>query len=374
MRLADFIEENLDAILKEWVAFASTSGAAGEALDLTELRDHAIPMLEVIVADLRTPQSDAEQVAKSKGKGERITGSADTAAEVHGAGRAEDGFTMPEMVSEYRALRASVLRLWTRSKKTLTADDFEDLTRFNETIDQSLAESVGRFATDFEKSREIFIGILGHDLQSPLSAVITGSEFIVETGNLTEHSRAIATRVLSSARRMSRMVSDLLDFTRSRLGSGIPITKSETDLADVIGRGIDEVASTHPGRPVVLTVTGDLRGSWDTGRVGQLISNLVNNAVQHGDEGSRVDVSALGEAKDVVIRVHNSGPAIPATSLPELFSPFKRLRPDAPAPGTRDNMGFGLYIAERIATAHGGTIDVRSSDEAGTLFTVRIPR
>ncbi len=374
MRLADFIEQNLDAILEEWVAFASTRGAAGEALDLTDLRDHAIPMLEVIVADLRTPQSDAEQAAKSKGKGERITGSADTAAEVHGAGRAEDGFTISEMVSEYRALRASVLRLWTRSKETLTADDFEDLTRFNETIDQSLAESVGRFATDLEKAREIFIGILGHDLQSPLSAVISGSEFMLENRSLTEPNLAIATRILSSARRMSRIVSDVLDFTRSRLGPGIPITPSDTNLNDIIRRGIDEVASTHPDRQVLFNSTGDLQGSWDAGRIGQLISNLVNNAVQHGDKESRVDVSALGEPKDVVIRVHNFGQAIPASSLPHIFSPFKRLRPDAPEPGARENMGLGLYIAERIVTAHGGTIDVRSSDEAGTLFTVRMPR
>ncbi len=278
------------------------------------------------------------------------------------------------MVSEYRALRASVLRLWTRSKETLTADDFEDLTRFNETIDQSLAESVGRFATDLEKAREIFIGILGHDLQSPLSAVLSGSEFMLETRSLTEPNLAIATRILSSARRMSRMVSDVLDFTRSRLGPGIPITPSDMNLNDLIRRGIDEIASTHPDRPVLFNSTGDLQGSWDAGRIGQLISNLVNNAVQHGDKDSRVDVSALGEPKDVVIRVHNFGQAIPASSLPHIFSPFKRLRPDAPEPGARENMGLGLYIAERIVTAHGGTIDVRSSDEAGTLFTVRMPR
>lgn len=374
MRLADFIEQNLDAILEEWVAFASTSGAAGEVLDLTELRDHAIPIFEEIVADLRTSQTDAEQMAKSKGKGERVTGSADTPAEVHGAERAEDGFTMSEMVSEYRALRASVLRLWTRSRGTLTAEDLEDLTRFNETIDQSLAESVERFANDMEKSREIFIGILGHDLQSPLSAVIAGSEFMLDTGGLTESNLAIATRIRSSARRMSRMVSDLLDFTRGRMGAGIPINPSDTDLNEVIRRGIDEVAATHPDRPVQFSSTGNLQGSFDAGRIGQLISNLLNNAVQHGDKNSRVDVSALGEQADVVIRVHNSGSAIPAHTLPEIFSPFKRLRPDAPVPNAGDNMGLGLYIAERIVTAHRGTIDVRSSDEAGTLFTVRIPR
>ncbi|MGI9042689.1 MAG: ATP-binding protein [Gemmatimonadaceae bacterium] len=374
MRLADFIEQNLDAILKEWVAFAAESGAAGETLDLKALRDHAVPMLEVIIADLRTPQTHDEQKAKSKGQGERVAGSEDTAAEVHGAGRAEEGFTIAEMVSEYRALRASVLRLWTQSEGTLTAEDLEDLTRFNETIDQSLAESTQRFARDFEKSRDLFMGILGHDLRSPLSAVISGSEFMLDDQTMSPERRAIGKAILSSAKRMNRMVADLLDFTRGRLGSGIPLTRAQADLGDTIRTGIDEVVATHPDRPVTFTPTGDLTGSWDTGRIGQLISNLVNNAVQHGNPESRVDVSASGERDDVVVRVHNDGAPIPAASLPDIFSPFKRLKPGAPATNTSGNMGLGLYIAERIVTAHGGTIEVRSSDEAGTLFTVRIPR
>ncbi|MBA3338534.1 MAG: RsbRD N-terminal domain-containing protein, partial [Geodermatophilaceae bacterium] len=141
MRLADFIADNQELILADWVAFAEGCGPAGEELNLAALRDHAVAMLRDIVTDLRTPQSAAEQTKKSKGSSDGGDDGVDTAAAVHGAGRADSGFTVGEMVSEYRALRASVIRLWTREQGTLTEHDIEDLMRFNEAIDQALAES-----------------------------------------------------------------------------------------------------------------------------------------------------------------------------------------------------------------------------------------
>src|SRR5687767_8100661 len=140
VRLADFIDANMEPILAEWVTFAESSGPAAKGMDTVALRDHAAEMLKAIVTDLRTPQTAAEQAAKSTGDADSTT--ADTAAEVHGSGRAESGFTVGEMVSEYRALRASVIRLWTTAQGTLHREDLEDLTRFNEAIDQALAESI----------------------------------------------------------------------------------------------------------------------------------------------------------------------------------------------------------------------------------------
>jgi len=142
MRLAEFIKANTATILAEWVTFAASSGQAGKAMDLEALRDHAAEMLRTIVVDLETTQSDAEEAQKSKGHAPPETPGILTAAEVHGAGRAEAGFTLGEMVSEYRALRASVIRLWTEASGTLTGEDLSDLTRFNEAIDQATAESI----------------------------------------------------------------------------------------------------------------------------------------------------------------------------------------------------------------------------------------
>ena len=374
MRLADFISTNTGPILAEWVAFAESCGTAGGSMDVIGLRDHALAMLQDIVEDLRTAQTPAEQAEKSKGIGQQANPHADTAAEVHGAGRAESGFSVEEMVSEYRALRASVIRLWTSSCGNLTADDMEDLMRFNEAIDQSLAESIARYTQDIARSKDMFVAILGHDLRSPLSAVVTSAQFMLDTGELAEPNRTLTTRIASSARRMNQMVGDLLDFTRGRLGSGIPVTRVESDLGDVVRQVVEEVSAAHPDSTLQFTASGDLRGQWDAARLGQLVSNLLGNAVQHGDSASTIGVSVQGEAADVVLRVQNRGPAIADVQLPGLFSPFKRLGTPGAGSVSTSSLGLGLYIAERIVTAHGGTIDVRSSAAAGTLFTVRLPR
>ena len=374
MRLADFIERNIEPILADWVKFAESSGPAGRAMDLKALRDHASQMLHEIVTDLRTPQTDEQQTEKSKGNADSSSESADTAAEVHGSGRAGSGFSVGEMTSEYRALRASVIRLWTKAQGTLTGADLDDLMRFNEAIDQSLAESISRYTMDIDRSKEMFVAILGHELRSPLSVVLTGSQFMLERGTLSEPDVAVAARVARSAGRMNQMVSDLLDFTWGRLGSGIPITPVETDLAAVIREAVDEMATLHPDAVFQFTPTGDLKGQWDASRISQVVTNLLGNAVQHGTSGTRISVTAEGESADVVLRVHGHGQTIAKADLPGLFSPFKRFQSDRPAARDPGNLGLGLYIAERIVTAHNGTIDVRSSPEAGTLFTIRLPR
>lgn len=374
MRLADFIERNIEPILADWVRFAESSGPAGRIMDLMALRDHAAQMLHEIVADLRTPQTDAQQTEKSKGNADARPEAGETAAEIHGSGRAESGFSVGEMTSEYRALRASVIRLWTKEQGTLTGADLDDLMRFNEAIDQSLVESIARYTLDIDRAREMFVAILGHELRSPLGVVLTGSQSMLERGALVEPDLTLATRVARSARRMNQMVADLLDFTWGRLGSGIPITPGEADLAVVLGQAVDDMAAVHPDAVFQFSATGNLTGQWDAPRISQVVTNLLGNAVQHGTSGARISVTAQGESEDVVLRVHSHGQPIPKAELAGLFSPFKRFRSDRPAARDSGSLGLGLYIAERIVTAHKGTIDVRSSTEAGTLFTIRLPR
>lgn len=208
MRLADFIEASCDPILAEWVEFAKTCGPAARKMDTVALGDHALEMLQNIISDLRAPQTDAEQEDKSKGNADAEDNGEvpDTAAEVHGAGRAGSGFTVGEMAAEYRALRASVIRLWTQANGTLSGADLDDLMRFNEAIDQSLAESITRYTQDVDRSKEMFLAILGHDLRTPLGAVITSSQFMLDSGELEEPHLTLATRVVRSSRRMNRMV------------------------------------------------------------------------------------------------------------------------------------------------------------------------
>ena len=360
----------------EWVAFAQRSGTGGEALNVTELRDHATAMLREIVTDLRTPQTDAEQAAKGKGNAPLPGfGDAATAATAHGAGRAESGFTVAEMTSEFRALRASVTRLWTRAKDhALDGHDLEDMIRFNEMIDQMLAESVAQFSIDIDRAREIFLSVLGDDLRRPLAGMRKDSAASLAAPDLVEPHRGVIGRAHANAVRMTRMVDDLLDFTQGRLGSGIPIDRETVDLAQVVRDAVNEVCTAQPECSVQFTPSGDLTGQWDAARVTQVVTNLIGNAVLHGAASSLITISAQGEPTQVVLRMHNYGRAIPQADLPGLFSPYRRFHAYDAALRVSGNLGLGLYIAERIIAAHGGSIDVRSSDAAGTLFTVRLPR
>jgi signal transduction histidine kinase len=238
MRLHDFILANREQILAEWETFARTCAPASATMDVAALRDHANAMLTVIAADLGNPQSGNEQSEKSKGRARDTGSTVATAAEEHGSGRAESGFTVEQMVAEYRALRASVIRLWTREQGELKSGDIEDLTRFNEAIDQALAESVSEFNENVENAKEMFLAILGHDLRTPLGAIYTSAAFMLDIGELAEPHRSLTARIARSATRTIDMVGDLLDFTRSRLGGGIPVVRAEMDLAKVepVGR------------------------------------------------------------------------------------------------------------------------------------------
>jgi signal transduction histidine kinase len=375
MRLADFILAHREPILVEWEAFARTCAPASGPMDIAALRDHAGEMLTVIAADLATPQSRLAQAEKSKGRAPDPDPTRTTAAGEHGAGRAESGFTVEQMVAEYRALRASVLRLWTTAEGALETAHLEDLTRFNEAIDQSLAESVARFNQDLEAAKETFLAILGHDLRTPLGAIQTSAAFMLETGELEEPHRTLTARIASSARGSVAMVGDLLDFTRSRLGGGIPVVRAEMDLGKVVRSVVDEVAAAHPDRPIRTDTRVQQRGRWDAARLRQALGNLVGNAVQHGAEGTTVTVDVQGTAAQVTVAVHNRGAVISADQLDGIFNPMRSQRaPRTAARGPTGSLGLGLYIAERIVGAHGGHIDVESSEASGTTFTVRLPR
>lgn len=374
MRLADFILSNRAAILAEWDAFAKTCSPASGSMGLAALSDHASEMLTVIAEDLKTPQGGHEQSEKSKGNAPAPDTGERTAAEKHGTGRAESGFTIDEMVAEYRALRASVVRLWTRGQGEITSTDLEDLTRFNEAIDQSLTESVERFTQDLDKSKEMFLAMLGHDLRTPIGAVMTSAKFMLETNELVEPHLTLTTRIVSSTARMNQMVGALLDFTRSRLGGGIPIDRASLNMGKVVHDVVNEIKAAHPDRKIEIDARGSLTGQWDCARMSQVLSNLVVNAIEHGSDRTVVTIAVQGDDKEVHVSIHNRGAAIPEEEMDGLFNAMKRQGASDKAAGPSANLGLGLYIADQIMRAHKGSIDVKSSEEAGTTFTVHLPR
>lgn len=376
MRLADFILANREPILREWEEFARTCAPASGTMDVEALRDHADQMLTVIAGDLRTPQDRFEQSEKSKGRARPEDPESTTAAEKHGAGRAESGFSVEQMVAEYRALRASVIRLWTKEKGELIPADVEDLTRFNEAIDQSLAESVTVYTQELDESKEIFLAILGHDLRTPLGAIYTAAHFMLELDELKEPHRTLLARIERSATRTVQLVGDLLDFTRSRLGGGIPITRAEVNLGRIVRDVVDEISAAHPDARIEVDTRVEERGEWDQARLSQALTNLISNAVQHGSVGTTVHVDVAGEDGQVAIGVRNHGAVIQPEDLGGIFNPMKarRLPDNAASRGPTGSLGLGLYIVERIVSAHGGRIQVESSEGEGTTFTVYLPR
>ena len=374
VRLADFILANRDLILAEWEAFAKTCAPASASMGIAALSDHAAEMLTVIARDLQTPQGDLEQSAKSKGLAPLPISREQTAAEKHGTGRAESGFTIDQMVAEYRALRASVIRLWTRDRSQPTQADLDDLTRFNEAIDQSLAESVTRFTEDLDKSKEMFLAILGHDLRSPIGAVLTSSKFMLETKDLEEPHLTLTTRIVSATTRMNNMVGALLDFTRGRLGGGIPVVRAGMNMGKLVHDVVNEVLAAHPKRKIKVNARGALSGRWDCERMSQVVTNLLGNALEHGSERSAVSVDVQGSDDEVTIAVHNHGAAIPEDQLDGIFNAMKLQTTPTKFTGASANLGLGLYIADRIVHAHKGRIEVVSSEERGTTFTVHLPR
>lgn len=376
MRLSDFIAANREPILADWEAFARTCAPASGPMDIVALRDHADEMLTVIAADLDTPQGGHAQAEKSKGNAPIEADPVKTAAERHGAERAESGFTVEQMVSEYRALRASVIRLWTKSTGGIALSDLDDLTRFNEAIDQALAESVTQFTQDLDESKEMFLAILGHDLRTPLGAIMMSAEFMLETKELKQPHLSLTSRMLSSSRRMNHLIGDLLDFTRSRLGGGIPIVRTEMRIGRIVQNVVDEITAAHPKRKLLVDIRGEEQGEWDCPRISQVLTNLISNALEHGSDETIVKIDVAGDEHAITIAIHNRGIAIPMDQLRTIFNAMKgkQVSGTAAASGPMGNLGLGLYIADRIISAHKGRIDVESSDELGTTFTVYLPR
>jgi signal transduction histidine kinase len=217
---------------------------------------------------------------------------------------------------------------------------------------------------------EMFTAILGHDLRNPLAAITTAAQLALNRKQSEKVSKPL-TRILASSKRMARMIDQLLDYTRLRSGTGVPIEHSSTDIAQVVGQVIDELDDANPEWTLKLEHEGDTGGYWDADRLSQLFSNLVGNAVRHGTVAEGVLVRIDGSDRSAVsVSIHNGG-AIHPDLLPNVFDPMMGGRERR---ARSQGLGLGLYISSQIARAHGGCIEVQSSTETGTTFTVSLPR
>src|SRR4051812_18840641 len=372
MRLARFITENLEAILVEWETFASSLVTPGQVMTSLALRDHASQILLAIVEDIESSQTDLEQAYKSKGFAP-IAEATRTAAMTHGALRHLAGFDLRQLAAEFRALRASVLRLWLK-RGVEDATAFYQMTRFNEAIDQALAESISNYSDEVARSRDTFLAILGHDLRSPLSAVANSGLFLASPGVLPVGAALdAARRVTRGPAKMSAMIRDLLEYTRTRLGRAIPISPQAISMKQICALAYDEIRAAHPERVFKLETSGKLEGEFDSERLQQVLCNLLNNAVKHGTRDQPITLSAHGESERITVRVKNYGRPIPAVQLQVIFNPLVQI-PQDQADEDVTSLGLGLYIAHEIVAMHGGSMKAESSKEDGTVFIAHLPR
>jgi signal transduction histidine kinase len=372
MGLSDFITLESVRILAEFEAFAMQQLPAAAEMDVAALRDHARQVLAAIALDMRQPQTKREQREKSLGHVQKPEGEESTPAEIHGALRAAAGFDVNQTAAEYRALRASVIRLWMESGPTLGREQVIELTRFNEAMDEALADSLLFFAAEAARMRNLFLGVLSHELRTPLSTIMTSGHSLALGATMKKEMPGAVERVLRGARRIQSLLDDLLDYVRSGLGEGMRVVPARVDLGQVCGRIVAELRANHPARTIEFETVGDLACECDEQRVAQAVSNLINNALRYGavdvPTRARVDGSA---ADELTISIHNGGPPIPQATRESLFEPLVR---GGGADPEGYNLGLGLYIVREIAQAHAGSVRVESNEKSGTVFTIKLPR
>jgi two-component system sensor histidine kinase/response regulator len=355
--LVDDLEENLlalAALLRRQDVEILTARSGAAALELLLVHDVALAFL-----DVQMPEMDGFELAELMRGSERtrqipIIFVTAGARDQH---RLFKGYESGAVDFLFKPIEPHILQN--------KADVFFQLHRQKQQLARELREK-----TETLRLNEMLTAVLSHDLRSPLNAVLT-SALLIQRRSSEQPVKDTAGRILSSGKRMSRMIEDMLDMARARLAGGIPLKREPAELGALIDRVVGEIQAAYPDRPIAVQKVGNLTGDWDGERLAQVSSNLLGNALQHGDESGVVEVTVDGSGDAaVVIAVENLG-VIPADLLPQLFDPFRGAQRQT---GRAEGLGLGLYIVQQIVLAHGGSVDVSSGDGNRTRFVVRIPR
>jgi signal transduction histidine kinase len=370
MRLSEFIRANTDNIERAWEDFARELTPFAADLSHAILRDHLRDIVREMADDMDNPQTSAEQQAKSKGHGPR-GGALDQITAVHANARLASGFDLEHALAEYRALRSSILFLWVRSAPESEEIQLSEVTRFNETIDQAIAEVVRRFANKNEALNDRFVGVLSHEIRNPLNNIALMAA-LLDKSPLDEPQRKTLARIHKNVESISGMVNDLATLVRSRMNVGLSLVKEPADLSTITEETLETIKLSHPNAIFTIETVGDVTGTWDKSRLQQMIFNLMANAATHSSDQQATIV--VREANtDVVWTIANRGKPIPADQQQLIFEPFVHQGSSASAQPS-SGLGLGLFVVREIVRAHKGSIEVTSNDLDGTTFAVRLPR
>ena len=282
------------------------------------------------------------------------------------------GFSIDEVAAEFLALADCAVHGWKGARRRFSREEVDELMRFRAAMDAAVAESMKCLARHAKTSTDQFIGTLAHDIRNPLGTIVTCAELMVRSD---AGPARVAQRILNSAARIGGIVESVADFTRAHARAPMTLRRKQCDLCDCIAKVVDETRARQSGREILFESAGRFEGRWDDGRIGQLLSNLLGNAIQYGAADQPITVrleTAPGDRALVEISVHNHGIAIAPSELGTLFDPMVRGRRGRET--VSSGLGLGLFICREIALAHGGTVHVESSDAKGTTFVVLLPR
>ncbi len=347
---AEYIRAHQVVISRRWEEAVRGDLEALARMPRGVLVDHFPEILEALSQWIEGRSEDAEVTFAS------LTGG-------HAIQRLGFGVELVVVCIEYAWLRQVLL-------EELLAVDLpaSELIRLNQGLDRAIQFAIRRYTEHRDQIRNRFIGILGHDLRTPLNSASMAATMLLQSETLEASDRKRALIITRATERMNRLVNAVLDFAHGHLGGGIPVKPEDCDMREVCSYAVAEAESAHPDRTIQLELEGDLRGAIDRDRALQALGNLLSNAIAHGQDPIVLRAEEGPNRQSVVTSVANGGARIPAPVLQSMFDPLAHLT--APKEG---HLGLGLFIVSQIATAHGGTIEVDSTDER-TVFTIRWPR
>lgn len=365
MNLSKFIRENIAWIASEWETAASGRISAPEATSC-QVRRTASSRLEPVLAVMALRLDDSAPPG----------GGVDDTAARHGALRHAQGYSLPDLVADFGAMREVVLRAWMADGMGRDTAVLGGMPRLCTVVDGMLAEAVAGYSEQVERSRHLFLNVLGHDLRSPLAAIAMGGQYLSAPGRGDAAQLKVADSIVRSAGMMSAMIRDLVEYSRVRMGRSLQLSpKKEENLAEICQAAVSEAQSRHPECEFLFRGSGDLRGCFDRKRMRQVLGSLLDNTVRQGTRRLPVVLEARGDETAVMVLLKNRGSLIPPVSLASIFEPLIPLSEDAqaddlPAMG----LGIGLFVARELVRAHGGTIEALSSEAEGMVFVLRLPR
>jgi two-component system, sensor histidine kinase and response regulator len=354
--LVDDLEENLlalSALLERPDVQLLTARSGREALELLLVHDVALAFL-----DVQMPEMDGFQLA------ELLRGSERTrhiplifvTAGAREQYRMFKGYESGAVDFIYKPIEPHILQN--------KAEVFFQLYRQRQQLALELNDR-----TETLRLNEMFSALLAHDLRNPLSAILASAHLLQKRGT-DQLSQETAARILTSGNRMARLIEDMLDLARARLGGGIVVKRQPTDVRALVDKVVREHQAAVPERRIESSFSGDLNGLWDAERIAQVASNLIGNALKHGEPTTPVAVQVEGSRDCVTLSVRNGG-TIPREMRPHLFDPFRGGQREG---GRSEGLGLGLYIVSQIVQAHDGKVDVHTGTNNQTAFVVSLPR